>query len=459
MKETRMFISKKQLSRRAVLRGMGATLAVPLLDAMLPAMTPLSKTAFAGKSRLVAIEMVHGAAGSTALGRVKNYWSPEQEGAGFEFTLSLKSLEPFRDYITVISNTELRNAMSLRRQDDGPMADHARSSAVFLTGALPARGMSKEIRSGPSIDQIYAGSLKGETPIPSLQLCIEDPTLSGDCGYGYACAYAHTISWANSVTPLPMTRVPREVFEKLFTDPFTRGSDNRSRDVLGRVGEASRELKKRLGASDRSRLDDYLDEVREVERRIEAIEEQNSVPLTHELSNALSSVPDSFDDHVKLMFDLQLLAFKGDLTRVVTLKLGIDRSQRIYPESGVRIPFHTLSHHREQPENVEEYARLNAYHVSKAAYLLKRLRDTTDGDGNLLDHSVVLYGSPMGDSHFHEHRYLPLFLAGHGNGALKGGQHVSCLKDTPMANVLLSILRRLGLDIERVGDSTGELAL
>lgn len=454
-----MFISKKQLSRRAVLRGMGATLALPLLEAMVPAMTPLAKTPFAGKSRLVAIEMVHGAAGSTALGRVKKYWSPEQEGTGFEFTPSLKSLEPFRDYITVVSNTELRNAMSLRPQDDGPMADHARSSAVFLTGALPTRGMSDEIRSGPSIDQIYAGSLKGETPIPSLQLCIEDATLSGDCGYGYSCAYAHTISWADPVTPLPMTRAPRDVFEKLFADPVTEGSNNRSSDLMGRLGEASRELKKRLGAPDRSRLDDYLDEVREVEKRIEAIEEQNSVPLTREISNAPSSVPDSFDDHVKLMFDLQLLAFKADLTRVVTFKLGIDRSQRIYPASGIKTPFHTLSHHREQPEKVEEYARLNAYHVSKVTYLLKRLQDTADGEGNLLDHSVVLYGSPMGDSHFHEHRYLPLFLAGRGNGALKGGQHVSCLQDTPMANILLTILRRLGLDIDKVGDSTGELAL
>lgn len=453
-----MFISKKQISRRAVLRGMGATLSLPLLDAMVPAMTPLSDTALASKSRLVAIEMVHGAAGSTALGRVKKYWSPEQEGTGFEFTPSLKSLEPFREYVTVISNTELRNAMSLRRQDDGPMADHARSSAVFLTGALPIRAMNDEIRSGPSIDQIYAASLKGETPIPSLQLSIEDATLSGGCGYGYSCAYAHTISWADPVTPLAMTRAPRDVFEKLFADPAAEGRNHRT-SVMDGLGEANRELKNRLGAPDRQRLNNYLDEVREVEKRIQTIEKQNSVQATREISNAPSSVPDSFDDHVELMFDLQLLAFKADLSRVVTFKLGSDRSQRIYPSSGVTTPFHTLSHHREQPDSVEEFARLNAYHVSKAAYLLKRLRDTTDGNGNLLDHCVVLYGSPMGDSHFHEHRYLPLFLAGHGSGALKGGQHVWCLQDTPMANVLLTILRRLGLNIDKVGDSTGEVAI
>jgi Protein of unknown function (DUF1552) len=459
MKESQMFISKKHISRRTVLRGVGATLALPLLDAMLPAMTHFSKTALSTESRFVAIEMVHGAAGSTALGRVKNYWSPEKVGTGFDFTPSLKSLEPFRDYITVISNTALRNAMSLRPQDDGPMADHARSSAVFLTGAHPTRSNNYEIRSGPSVDQIYAASMRGKTVIPSLQLCIEDATLSGDCGYGYGCAYAHTISWADAVTPLPMTRAPREVFEKLFPGSGTKHRNRRTGDLLDGFGDASRALKKRLGASDRSKLDDYLDEVREIETRIQSIEKHNSEQPTHEEASTPPSVPESFDDHVELMFDIQLLAFKADLTRVVTFKLGSDRSQRIYPASGVKTPFHTLSHHREQPLKIEEYSTLNAYHVSKAAYFLKRLRETPEGDGNLLDRSVVLYGSPMGDSHFHEHSYLPLFLAGRGNGALRGDQHVWCLQDTPMANVLLTILRRFGVEIDNVGDSTGELAL
>lgn len=458
-----MFIMKKQVSRREVLRGAGTSLALPFLDAMIPAATPITKAMPVRKSRLVAIEMVHGAAGSTVLGRARNYWSPRQQGRDFQFTETLKSLEPLRDYITVVSNTDLRNAMSRTSDEDGPMADHARSSAVFLTGAHPRRTQGADVSAGPSIDQIYSRHLGNETPLPSLQLCIEDNLMAGDCGHGYSCMYTHTISWASAEEPLPMERAPRAVFDRLFSSPekrplqlsgpLTKGS------IMDSVQDTLAHLRKRLNASDNNQLAEYLDEIRDVEKRIQNIETANASGQQRELPDAPVSVPDSFEEHVRLMFDLQVLAFKGDITRVSSFKLGVDRSPRIYPESGVTTPFHALSHHREEPGKIEEYAKLNAYHVSKAVYFLERLRNSPDGDGNLLDHSMVLYGSPMGDSHVHDHRHLPLFLAGRANGALKGNLHVNCPGGAPMANVLLTLMRRLGVEIDRIGDSTGEVAI
>lgn len=450
-----MFIAKKYLSRRAVLQGLGVSLALPLLDSMVPAMTPLHKTLAARKSRFVAIEMVHGAAGSTALGRAKNYWSPVQEGRDFTFTPTLKSLEPLRDYITVVSNTDLRNAMPLVPEEDGPMADHARSSSVFLTAVHPTRADGDGIHSGPSVDQLYAKQFGQETPLASLQLCIENNSLAGVCGYGYSCAYTNTISWASPTSPLPMEMAPRAVFDRLFG----RDQSSPHASLLDSLPDARMRLKKVLGAKDSRRLNEYLDAVRDAERRIQKIEKDNTSSQARTLPDAPLSVPDSFEEHVKLMFDLQVLALMTDITRVISFKMGIDRSSRIYPESGVTTPFHALSHHRETQEKIEEFARLNQYHVSKVAYFLERLRNTPDGDGNLLDHAVVLYGSPMGDSHVHEHRFLPLFLAGRASGALKGNLHVSCSEGTPMANVLLTLMRKLGVDVGQIADSTGEVAI
>lgn len=456
-----MFITKTHLSRRTVLRGLGVSLSLPFLDSMVPAQTRFQKTAAAPKPRFVAIEMVHGAAGSTATGRAKHYWSPAEEGKDFAFTRTLKPLEPLRDYLTIVSNTELHNAMSLVPDEDGPMADHARSSAVSLTAAHPKRTEGEDIRSGPSIDQIYAQGVGRETKLPSMQLCIENQSVTGGCGYGYSCAYTHTISWASPTTPLPMEQSPRRVFQRMFTisEPAdqTPGTVSTT-SILDALPDAVARLKSRLGVSDRARLGEYLDDVRAIEKRIQKIEEQNAVgPWI--LTDTPPSVPDSFDEHVDLMFDLQLLALKCDITRVVSLKMGIDRSQRVYADSGVTTPFHTLSHHREAPEKIEEFARLNQYHVGKVAAFLDDMRNTPDGDGNLLDHSMVLYGSPMGDSHVHEHRFLPLFLAGKADGALQGNRHVICPVDTPMANVLLTVVRKLGIDIDRIGDSTGEVAI
>jgi hypothetical protein len=457
-----MFITKKHLSRRTVLRGMGVTVALPLLDSMVPAQTPLHKTAAMPKSRLACIEMVHGAAGCTVDGRAKHYWSPERDGRDFEFTQTLKSLEPFREYLTIISDTDAANAAALTAAEEG--ADHTRSSAVFLTAAHPKMTEGSDILLGPSADQIYAQKCGRDTPLPSIQLCIEDVgSLSGACGYGYSCVYANTISWASPTTPLPMEMDPRVAFERLFGDggtPAERLARRQAeRSILDEITAKVSRLSKGLDPSDRNRLNEYLEDVREIERRIQKVEAYNASGHARALPQAPVGVPDSFEEHVKLMFDLQALAFMTETTRVSSFKMGRDVSSRVYPESGVKTPFHALSHHGENPEKIAEYAKLNAYHVGIVPYFLNKLKNTPDGEGNLLDHSVVLYGSPMGDSNIHEHKRLPLFLAGHANGKLKGNLHVRAERGTPMGNVLLTVLRRLGADVERVGDSTGEVAI
>jgi hypothetical protein len=457
-----MFITKKHLSRRTVLRGMGVSMALPLLDSMVPAQTPLSQTAAVPKSRLACIEMVHGAAGCTVDGRAKHYWSPEKGGREFEFTQTLKSLEPFREYLTIVSDTDLANAAALTAAEEG--ADHTRSSAVFLTAAHPKMTEGSDILLGPSMDQIYAQKCGQDTPLPSIQLCIEDVgSLSGACGYGYSCVYANTISWSSPTTPLPMEMDPRVAFERLFGDGGSSGERlarrQAERSILDAVAAKVARLSKGLDPSDRNRLNEYLEDVREIERRIQKVEAYNASGHARALPQAPVGVPDSFEEHVKLMFDLQALAFMTETTRVSSFKMGRDVSSRVYPESGVKTPFHALSHHGENPEKIAEYAKLNAYHVAMVPYFLNKLKNTPDGDGNLLDHSVVLYGSPMGDSNIHEHKRVPLFLAGRANGRLKGNLHYRAEKGTPMGNVLLTVLRKLGADVDRVGDSTGEVAI
>lgn len=458
-----MYIAKKHLSRRTVLRGLGVAVGLPLLDSMVPAQTPLNKTAAAARTRLAAIEMVHGAAGSTIDGVAKHYWSPRKEGADFEFTETLSPLEPFREYLTVISDTDLNNATALAPSEEG--ADHTRSSAVFLTAAHPKMTEGSDILLGPSLDQIYAQRFGQETPLPSIQLCLENVgSLSGACGYGYSCVYANTISWSSATTPLPMEIDPRVVFERLFGDGGTaaerRARREADRSILDTITHEVARLQQGLDPSDRRRLNDYLDDVREIERRIQKVKQYNSSGQARELPEAPVGVPDSFEEHVKLMFDLQALAFMADVTRVSAFKMGRDVSSRVYPESGVKTPFHALSHHGENPEKIAEFARLNRYHVSKVAYFLEKLRSTPDGDGNLLDHAVVLYGSPMGDSHIHDHKRLPLFLAGHANGQLKGNLHYRAPRGTPMANVLLTLLHKLGVDdVKQIGDSNGTVAI
>ena len=459
-----MFITKKHISRRTVLRGMGAAVALPFLESMVPAQTPLKNTAASSPTRLCAIEMVHGAAGSTRLGQKLNLWSPAKEGADFEITPTLMSLEPYQEYLTIVTNTDLDPARAWVAKEEG--SDHTRSAATFLTAAHPKMTEGADIYCGTSLDQAYAHHAGQDTPLPSIQLCIENVgSLSAACGYGYSCVYANTISWSDPTTPLPMERDPRVAFERLFgsggtpEDRLNRRREDRS--ILDTIAHAVARLQQDLGPSDRERLQGYLADVREIERRILKIEQYNSDnPDARELPAAPIGVPDSFDEHVALMLDLQALAFMADVTRVSAFKMGRDVSARVYPPSGVKTPFHSASHHGDKLESITEFAQLNQYHVSTVAPFLEKLKNTPDGDGNLLDHSLVMYGSPMGNSHVHEHLRLPIFLVGHANGKIKGNLHLKMPEGTPLANLMLTMLHRLGLDdLTEFGDSTGELAI
>jgi hypothetical protein len=456
-----MFITKKHIPRRTFLTGMGATIALPFLEAMAPAQTPVRQTAAAPRSRLACFEIVHGSAGSTQDGVDKHYWMPEKMGSDFEFGLILKSLEPFRDYITIVSQTDLQPAEAFRASEEG--ADHFRSSAVYLTAAHPKQTEGSDVYAGTSIDQLYAQRHGQDTPLPSIQLCIEDVDSTGSCGYNYSCVYMGTISWTTPTTPLPMIIDPRMAFENLFgeggsqTDRAKRQKTNRS--ILDGITREVTRLQTKLGARDRSRLSTYLDGVREIERRIEKIEQYNSSGVQRQLPAAPIGVPDSWEEHVKLMFDLQVLAFSADVTRVSTLKLSRDVSTRIFPESGIKTAFHPMSHHGSMPSKILDFAKLNAYHVSLLPYFLERLKNTPDGDGNLLDHTMVLYGSPIGDSNVHAHKRVPMVLAGHASGRLKGNMHVRCKDGTPTANLLLTMLHKLDVEQESIGDSTGPIEM
>jgi Protein of unknown function (DUF1552) len=456
-----MIITKKHLSRRTVLRGMGATIAMPFLDAMVPAQTVLRRTAAQPHTRLACIEMVHGCAGSTQDGIDKHYWMPTTEGADFDFTMILKPLEPFRDYLTVITHTDLRPAEAWSAAEEG--ADHFRSSAVFLTAAHPKQTEASDVLAGTSIDQIYARQFGQDTPLPSLQLGIENVDAAGACGFNYACVYSGPISWSSPTSPMPLTIDPRMAFENLFGDGGSAGEraarQKANRSILDGIMRELGVLQKDLGTRDRQRLNTYLESVREIERRIQKIEQHNTSGVHRELPNAPIGVPDSWEEHVRLMFDLQVLAFASEATRVSSFKLSRDTSNRVFPESGIKAPFHALSHHGSIPSKILEYAKLNVYHMGLFPYFLEKLRATPDGDGNLLDHTLVLWGSPMGDSNVHAHKRLPVLLAGHANGEVKGNLHLKCKEETPFANVLLTVLRRLGIDQGSVGDSTGEVAI
>jgi len=458
-----MYITNKQLSRRTMLKGVGVTMALPFLEAMVPARSAFG--AAAGKKlRLVAIEMVHGSAGSTALGIKKNLWAPAAVGRDFDLSpTSLVSLQPYRDSITIVSNTDVRNAEAFTAPEIG--GDHFRSSAVFLTQTHPKQTQGSDVRAGTSLDQIYAKQFGQDTPIPSMQLCIENVDQAGGCSYGYSCTYTDSISWASPTEPLPMVRDPRVVFDQLFgvgATPQERAERRREdRSILDWLGTATARLKKDLGAADRARLSQYLQEVREIERRIQRVEAKNSSGEPRELPEAPVGVPDSFSEHVKLLFDLQALAFASDVTRVFALKLGRDASNRVYPDSGFKGAFHSASHHGESEDRIVDFQKINTYHVSMVTYLLEKLKNTADADGGtLLDNSVIIYGSPMGDSNLHNHKRCPIFIAGHAGGGLKGGLHLRAADGTPMASVMLSVLHKLGVDdMPQFGDSTGAFDL
>jgi len=458
-----MYITNKHVSRRAVLKGVGATVALPLLEAMVPARKAFAAAAAEKKIRFVAIEMVHGSAGSTPFGLKKNLWAPEGTGSSFDLSQTILSpLEPFRDALTIVSNTDVRNAEAFTAPEIG--GDHFRSSAVFLTQSHPKQTQGSDLHAGISIDQIFAKKYGQDTPIPSMQVCIENVDQAGGCSYGYSCAYTDSISWASAEDPLPMVRDPRVIFDQLFgvgaTPAERKERREEDRSILDWLGTSINRLKKDLGTADRARLADYLDDVREIERRIQKVEAFNSSGEQRELPGAPIGVPDSFSEHVKLMFDLQALAFASDITRVFAFKLGRDASNRVFPESGFKGAFHSASHHQEKDEKILDFAKINKYHVSMVPYFLEKLKNTPDGDGTLLDNSLVIYGSPMGDSNVHNHKRVPLFIAGHAGGAVRGNMHVKAAEGTPMANAMLTVAHKLGLDdVATFGDSTAELDL
>jgi hypothetical protein len=456
-----MYLTGKHLHRRTVLKGLGATLGLPLLDAMVPA-GRIFAAGSAGKMRLVAMEMVHGCAGSTTFGLKKNLWSPASAGRDFDLTAtSLASLEPFRDYLTIVSNTDVNNAEAFAPPEIG--GDHFRSAAVFLTQAHPHQTQGSDIYAGTSLDQLYAQKFGQETPIPSMQLCIENIDQSGGCFYGYSCAYTDSISWASPTEPLPMVRDPRAVFDQLFgigATPEARARRRRKdRSILDWVTESVNDLKGRLGPADRARLGEYLDDVREIERRIQKVEALNTSGDARELPTAPIGVPDSYAEHVKLMFDLQAVAFAADVTRVFAFKLSRDVSNRVYPETGVNTGFHIASHHNDREDRILEFEKINRYHVSLLPYFLDKLKNTPDGEGNLLENSLLIYGSPMGNPNVHNHKRCPLLLLGHAGGQLKGHLHVKAADGTPMANAMLSALQKIGYQGDSFGDSTATLDL
>jgi len=459
------FITGKHIGRRTMLRGLGATVALPFLDAMVPARSLWRKTASAAtleRPRLVCIEMVHGAAGSSDWGASQHLWSPATAGRDFDLsTSSLSPLEPFRKYLTIVSDTDVRGAEAVTQPEIG--GDHFRSSAVFLTQAHPKQTESSDVRAGISLDQIYANKFGQDTPIPSMQLCIENVDQAGGCAYGYSCVYTDMISWASPTEPLPMTRDPRMAFDQLFGaggSTTERASRRRATSsVLDYVTSQVADLNRRLDPSDRQRMERYLDDVREIERRIQKVEARNMTGDARELPSAPAGVPDSFDEHVKLMFDLQALAFQADVTRVFSFKMGRDASSRVYPESGVAKGFHPASHHGNKPANITDFGLINKYHVSLLPYFLEKLQSIQEGEASLLDKSVIIYGSPMGDGNVHNHKRCPLVVVGgsHG-GRLPGNLHVKAPAGTPMANAMLSVMRTIGLDVPQFGDSTGEMS-
>ncbi len=456
------FITGKQLPRRTFLRGAGATVALPFLEAMVPAGRAMAKTP--ERTRLVCIEEVHGLAGCNDWGAKQLLYAPATTGRDFQLTNenALKSLEPYRDHLTIISNTDVRMAEAFSLPEIG--GDHFRSSAVFLTQSHPKQTQGSDIWCGTSMDQLYAQKFGQSTPLPSMQFCIENLDQAGGCTYNYSCAYTDSISWASPNDPLPMIRDPRVAFDMLFgsgsskEDRAERRQSRRS--ILDWIAGQVTDVRNELGAGDRNRLDKYLDHVREIERRIQAIEARNTSGEARELPGAPAGVPDSFSEHMKLLFDLQVLALQADMTRIISFKTGRDSQNRVFPESGSDQPFHPASHHGNREDRIMEFNKICKYRVSMLPYFLEKLKTTMDGEASLLDKSVVLWGSPMADANVHNHRRCPLVLLGKGNGMLAGNTHIKAADGTPMANAMLSLLKHLGLeDMQSFGDSTGALSL
>jgi hypothetical protein len=445
------FITKKHLSRRTFIRGMGVTLSLPLLEAMVPAQTPMVKTAANPRIRLGLCFMPHGA--------VMTHWTPAEEGA-LKLSPILTPLEPHKDHVVVVSNLAHQMAGPQGPGDNG--GDHTRCPAVYLNGVHPKRTDGADIRAGTTIDQIAAQKIGQDTLLPSLELAIEDYSgLVGSCDVGFSCTYMNTISWRTPTTPMPMEINPRVVFDRMFGDGATaeerRQRIENQRSILDAVTGQVRRLEGKLGGNDRNRVAEYLDTVREIERRIQLSEKQTS-NSNLDVPASPSGIPEDHEEHTKLMFDLMALAFQADITRISTFMMAREVSYRTFPKLGISEAFHPASHHQNNPARLEALTKINTYHVSFLAYMLEKLKTTPDGDGNLLDHSLILYGGAMSNSNVHNHSPLPVLVAGGAAGRMKGGRHLKYPENTPMANLLMTILDKAGIPQESVGDSTGFLS-
>jgi hypothetical protein len=444
-----MFITQMSLPRRTFLRGMGAAVALPLLDAMIPALSAVANAAGNPVRRMAFVYIPNGVH--------LTKWTPASAGTAFELSPTLAPLAPFRSQLVVLSQLSSFPAES---QGEGA-GDHARASAAWLTGAHPKKSEGVDLRAGKTVDQFAADVLGKETQFPSLQLAVDNLGLIGGCDTGYACTYQNTLSWQTPTTPLPMQNNPRVVFERLFGDASTseerRTVRQAQRSILDSVTREAVRLQARLGADDRARMNDYLEGIRELERRIQKVEQQADLELSS-VPELPSGIPEAFEDHVKLMFDLQVLAYQADLTRVSTFMMSREGANRTYANLGIAEAHHGLSHHGEKADALEKLARIDLYHVQLFAYYLERLRATPAGDGSLLDHSLIMLGSGISDGNIHSHRGLPALVVGGGSGQLKGGRHIVYPQDTPLTNLQLTLLDKVGVHLESFGDSTGRLA-
>ena len=441
-----MFITKKRLSRRTMLRGMGVAAALPLLDSMLPAQTPLSKTVGKPTVRLGFVYLPHGA--------IMNQWTPATEGAGFEFSPILKPLEPLRDYVNVISG--------LGHKAADTTAVHSLSPTTWLSGVRPKPTQGVDAFAGVTADQIAAQQIGQDSLLPSLELATEDNSaLIGACDRDYGCIYMNTLSWRTPTTPLPMEINPRKVFERLFgsggsaEERAARIKEDRS--ILDQITADAGALQKTLGAKDRAMVGDYLESVREIERRIQKAGQQQ-LDSYSELPEAPVGIPYAFEEQINLMYDLLALAYQTNVTRVFTFMVAREESNKTYPQIGVHDGHHATSHHQNKPEKIEKLVKIQQYHIGLFARFLDKLKNMPDGDGSLLDHSVLLYGSNMSNSNVHNHFPLPNLLVGGGAGTLKGGRHLRYEDHTPMTNLLVSAMDKAGIRQETLGDSTGRLA-
>jgi hypothetical protein len=438
-----MFITKRSLSRRSVLKGVGATLALPLLDAMIPAATALAKTAAQPALRFGGVFV--------PMGERPGFWTPPTTGSGFEFTPILKPIEKFRDSIVVVSN--------LDRPTGGT---HAVSTATWLTGSAPKRTEAEDFYAGVSLDQVVAALIGKDTVYPSLEIATEDQAgYIGACDVGYSCAYMSTIAWKGPTTPLPMEINPRVIFERMFGRPGTP-EDRLARmkadqSILDSVREDVQSLERGLGARDRGRLTEYLDHVREIEQRIQRAEKQATEDLT--VPDAPVGVPASFEEHVGVLFELMAVAYEADVSRVFTFMMNREASQVVFPNLGINEPWHHISHHGNEAEKLAALVKINTWQIELFGKFLDRLQSTPDGDGSLLDHSLILWGSGMSDSNTHSPIDVPLLLAGKAGGKIKGDRHIAAKKGDQLANAMLDIAQKYGAEIDTFGVSNGRVDL